>query len=283
MRIAIFADIHGKILLPFKMAALYQQVTGKKIDLILQCGDMGAFPDLQNLDKATIRHAKYDRDELGFHDDFCIKNPEIAAFLEKLNLEMICVRGNHEDHAFLDELEAKHPNAARFPIDIYEKVFLCKTGKLQTFETETQKLTFMGIGRIGDRKGRYEPEFIQEYEQQALRKFIKHHAEIDILLTHDKDDVSERGYGMAEISKVLENIFIAYHFHGHTGEPFQQRLGHNGLTYTVKIKELEFNDTGALGHGCMVILAKNQADKWQLEVVDKEIVAQVTKFNWKYL
>lgn len=70
MRIAIFADIHGKFLLPFKLVDLYQKETGNEIDLILQCGDMGAFPDIKNLDKATLRHASRDRDELGFYDDF---------------------------------------------------------------------------------------------------------------------------------------------------------------------------------------------------------------------
>ena len=55
MKIALFADIHGKFLLPFKLADLYQKKTGNKIDYILQCGDMGAYPNTKNLDKATIR------------------------------------------------------------------------------------------------------------------------------------------------------------------------------------------------------------------------------------
>lgn len=73
MRIAIFADIHGKILLPFKLVDLYQKQTGQKIDLILQCGDMGAFPNVETMDKATVRHAKHDRDELGF-SEVCLKS-----------------------------------------------------------------------------------------------------------------------------------------------------------------------------------------------------------------
>jgi predicted phosphodiesterase len=90
---------------------LYQKTTHKKVDLILQCGDIGAFPKLEKLekleklDKATLRHVKHDRDELGFHDDFTKEKSEIKAFLEELNLNMICVRGNHEDHDHLDKLE----------------------------------------------------------------------------------------------------------------------------------------------------------------------------------
>lgn len=55
LRLAIFADIHGKFLLPFKLVHHYQTLTGEKIDGILQCGDMGAFPDKNRMDKATPR------------------------------------------------------------------------------------------------------------------------------------------------------------------------------------------------------------------------------------
>lgn len=100
MRVAIFSDIHGKILLPFKLVNLYQKEKGNKIDFILQCGDMGAYQNIENLDKATIKHAQYDRDELGFYDDFTKANQSIKSFLDELNINMICVRGNHEDHDF---------------------------------------------------------------------------------------------------------------------------------------------------------------------------------------
>ena len=112
IRLALFADIHGKFLLPFKLAHHYQQTTGKSIDLIVQCGDMGAFPDKSRMDKATLRHAARDRDELGFMDDFVHAKLPIAQFLERLNLNMLCVRGNHEDHEFLDELERQSVQAA---------------------------------------------------------------------------------------------------------------------------------------------------------------------------
>ena len=35
LRLAIFADIHGKFLLPFKLVDYYQNRTGKKIDFII--------------------------------------------------------------------------------------------------------------------------------------------------------------------------------------------------------------------------------------------------------
>ncbi|MFZ4930390.1 metallophosphoesterase family protein [Chryseobacterium sp. Mn2064] len=280
MKIAIFSDIHGKILLPFKLVDLYQKETGNTIDFILQCGDMGAYPTIENLDKATIKHAQYDRDELGFHDDFTKKDPSIQSFLDQLKINMICVRGNHEDHDFLDQLENENPQSSMFPIDVYGKVFVCKSGFKQKLETENETLTFVGIGRIGDRKGRSEKRFIQDYERKAVKKLLTTKDIFDVLITHDKDDSSQRGYGMSEIRDVLDNIIFHYHFYGHTGEPFKQETDVNGITQSIKVKELEFNDTGILEKGCMVILTKENGEI-DIEIVDQKLTNRMTKYNWK--
>lgn len=280
MKIALFADIHGKILLPFKLVDLYQKETDEKIDFILQCGDMGAYPSLDNLDKATIKHAQYNRDELGFHDDFTKVKPEIKSYLEYLNINMICVRGNHEDHDFLDEIEAKYKTESRFPIDVYQRVFVCKSGIPQVIETENEKLHFVGVGRIGDRKGRTEKRFIQDYERKEMKKLYKSKSIFDILITHDKDDGSQRGFGSEDIRKLLDQVIFKYHFFGHTGEPFYQELDVNGITQSLKIKELEFNESGILEFGCMLILTKEQ-DIISLEIVPEKITNKLTQFNWK--
>lgn len=280
MRVAIFSDIHGKFLLPFKLVDLYQKETGNKIDFILQCGDMGAYPDIENLDKATKRHAQYDRDELGFYDDFTKINQSIKTFLDELNIIMICVRGNHEDHDFLDNLENESLENSLFSIDVYEKVFVCKSGLKQIVYTDDEELSFVGIGRIGDRKGRTEKQFIQDYERKVIKKLLKTKDIFDILITHDKEGSSQRGYGMAEIREVLDNVIFHYHFYGHTGEPFTQETDFNGITQSIKIKELEFNETGILEKGCMLILTKENGEL-NLEIVDQKMTNKLTKYNWK--
>lgn len=280
MRVAIFSDIHGKILLPFKLVDLYQKETGNKIDFILQCGDIGAYPNIEHLDKATIKHAQYDRDELGFYDDFTRINQNVKTFLDKLNITMICVRGNHEDHDFLDNLEKKNFQNSAFPIDIYGRVVVCKSGLKQKLETENEVLSFVGIGRIGDRKARTEKRFIQDYERKEVKKLLKTTDTFDILITHDKDDSSQRGYGMPEIREVLDNVIFYYHFYGHTGEPFKQETDFNGITESIKIKELEFNKSGILEKGSMVILKKENG-QLDIEIVDQQLMNKLTKYNWK--
>ncbi len=281
MRIVIFSDIHGKVLLPFKLADLYQTETGNKIDFILQCGDIGAYPTIENLDKATIKHAQYNRDELGFYDDFTEINTSIQSFLDRLNINMICVRGNHEDHDFLDKVEKENGQNRLFPIDIYKRVFVCKSGMKQELKTADKTLTFVGIGRIGDRKGRTEKRFIQEYEKKEIKKLLKTNETFDVLITHDKDDSSRRGYGMPEIRELLDNVIFHYHFYGHTGEPFQQEIDFNGITQSVKIKELEFNHSGILPKGCMVLLQKNAENNLIIEIAEQTLTNKLTKQNWK--
>lgn len=282
MRVAIFADIHGKILLPFKIVDLYQKETGKNIDFILQCGDIGAYPSLENLDKATLKHAKYDRDELGFHDYFTKMNPAIQLFLDTLNINMICVRGNHEDHNFLDQLEKESAEASLFPIDVYKRVFVCKSGHQLVLNAQNEHLSLVGIGRIGDRKQRSEKRFIQAYERESIQQLLQTNDAFDVLITHDKDDSSQRGYGMAEIREVLDNVLFQYHFYGHTGEAFHQEMDMNGITHSIKIKELEFNENGNLEKGCMILLTKENG-LLTLEVVDQKFTDTITKENWKLL
>lgn len=281
IRIALFSDIHGKILLPFKMVDRYQSEFNKKIDFIIQCGDIGAYPNTENLDKATIKHAKYDRDELGFHDDFTVFHPEIEHLLKKLDVKMICVRGNHEDHDFLDELEEKYPEDSLFPIDIYQHVWVCKSGEIQRFQKNEDSVTYVGLGRVGDRKNRQEKKFIQKYEFDKMKKHYKSKEVIDLFITHDSDDSSEPGYGSKEIREAMDQIPFQFHFFGHTGKPFSQHLASNGITQTIKIKELEFTDSGVLPENCMLILEKDGGE-FNLERMPLSFTNVFTKHNWKY-
>lgn len=283
IRVAIFADIHGKFLLPFKLVDYYQNLTGKKIDAIIQCGDMGVFVDKNSLDKATLRHAKKDKDELGFMMDFIKPNKDIAKFLTQLNIPMYAVRGNHEDHEFLDKLEKESDkDVPYFTIDCYDKVRVLKTGFPFILNNEQDSISFVGVGRIGDRKGRKDKKFIQNYEREQLKKLYKTCYDSDILISHDKASESIRGYGSQEIDELLNQIAFGYHFYGHTGEPFHTVMADNGITISVKIKELEFNQKGKLEDGCMIILEKEQ-ENMQINSVPLFQIIHFDKENWHNL
>ena len=82
---------------------------------------------------------------------------------------------------------------------------------------------------------------------------------------------------------MLDNIIFSYHFYGHTGEPFSLQTDENGITKSVKIKELEFDKGGLLPEGCMIILEKTGEMEIEFEKVDQKFTNQVTKHNWKYI
>ena len=173
MNIAVFADIHGRVLLAFTLCARWERETGEKIDLILQAGDLGAFPNADALDRATRSHAKADPSELGFMTDFGAYDATVAATLAQTTCPMLCVRGNHEDHVWLDGLEERSASPI-FSIDPYQRIWMLKTGVPYTLhvkqwqgqsadsernnsaqapsgsaEDDSAGLSIIGVGRIG--------------------------------------------------------------------------------------------------------------------------------------
>ncbi|OJJ19988.1 hypothetical protein BKI52_16055 [marine bacterium AO1-C] len=284
MKVAIFADLHGRLLLAFKLVERYQRETGNQVDLILQCGDVGIFPELDHLDRATIRHANRDRSELGFHDFFVTPHPKAEEVLEKLNCDMVCVRGNHEDHEFLDQLETIYPDNSLFPVDCYQRVFVCKSGHIQCIETQSGTISFVGIGRIGDRKNRDHPPFIQVYERQAIRQTIRERPTIEVLISHDVPvDMTDPGYGLKELRPILDELRPAFHFYGHTGKPYSCVLDHNKVTQSVKVAELEYKRKEVLDDGVMVILTIEDEKSPTIEIVDAPWLKEYTKSNWLYI
>jgi hypothetical protein len=147
VNIAVFADLHGRALLAFMLCARWQRESGERLTAIFQAGDLAAYPDASRLDRATMRHAQRDEDELGFLRDFIEPREEVANRLAETTCPMIFVRGNHEDHAWLDELEQRATEPS-FAIDAYQRIHCLRTGMPYTLSDDNDKLTTLGIGRI---------------------------------------------------------------------------------------------------------------------------------------
>ena len=287
MNIALFADVHGRILLAFKIVERYQRETGEHIDLILQCGDAGVFPDVSRLDKATRRIAALDGTELGFAEFFTEPRAEAEAVLDSLSCSMIFVRGNHEDHEYLDGLE-RLGDSAVFPVDCYQRLWCMKTGVIHRVKTADAQLSLLGIGRIGSPDTEVEPyqdKYIQHREQECLRQVAGE--PFDILLTHDGcRGLIRPGLGMQEIGMILERHTPAYHFFGHTGRPFERRIDANGSTISVKLSDFEWEETdrgGRLKDGCLGILRWHESTNHHFHVVAAPWLKEYTPHTWRYL
>ena len=284
MNIAVFADLHGRILLAFKLCARWQRETGEQVDLILQAGDLGAFPDEARLDKATIKHAQADPTELGFLNDFLYARPEVAAALEQTTCPMLFVRGNHEDHAWLDALE-RQADAPLFPVDAYQRIFCLKTGVPYTFSKGAETITLLGIGRIAEASN-HKPKHIQPYELEKLYQLAPQFAP-DVLLTHDSaKDAIFAGSGMDEIRLILDRYRPSYHFFGHYGGPCRQGIDANGSTTFCKLADLTWDVTDrgkVIEEGSMGLLRWTSAEQHSFEVLDQPWLKEYTAFRWKYL
>ncbi len=287
MNIAILADLHGRILLAFKVIERFQREAGISIDLILQCGDMGVFPDTSQLDKATRRIAENDTTELGFAEYFTTPTSEAEGVLERLSCDMICVRGNHEDHRYLDTLEFKS-DAPVFPIDCYRRIWCMKTGDMHHVRTGDAELRLLGIGRVGSpdtEKSPYLDKYIQKHEQDRLAAIAGD--PIDVLLTHDaRRDQIRPGIGMHEIGRTLDVHTPKYHFFGHTGRPADRWTDTNGVTICSKLSDFEWEESDRGQHlkdGCLGILRWNDSNHHQYEVVRAPWLREYTPHTWLYL
>ena len=286
MNLAVFADVHGRVLLCFKLCARWERETGERVALILQAGDLGTFPDEARLDKATIRHARDDRSELGFLDHFRRREASAEGALAQTQCPLVYVRGNHEDHAWLDALEAA-ADGPLVPVDVYQRVYCLKTGVPYTFVYGDEQINILGIGRIGPPVGERDtgkPIYLQDYEMERL--YNLDNPPVDVLLTHDaaRDSVTVR-YGLEEIRWLLNLAKPAYHFYGHTEQPLQQGLDANGATWACKLSDLTW-DTSNRGRpvnaGAMGILRWHSRDDHRFEVVEAPWLHEYTASTWLY-
>lgn len=293
MNIAIFADLHGRLLLAFKLCARWQKETGEKIDLILQAGDLGAFPVINRLDDATRKYAERDPTELGFMQHFLTYDPKVAEVLDELSCPMIFVRGNHEDHIWLDKLE-KQSEGPIFPIDAYSRVYNLRTGFPWIFQKAAEQITILGIGRVGaapESVNRKQPSYIQYEESRRVYELEK--LTIDVLLTHHsrRDFVLlERGVkikastGMPEIDTILDRDLPSYHFFGHYGGPPQVRTDLNNQTLSVKLADLHWKRGHTmLEEGSMGLLRWQSRTDHSFRVLDDPWLKEYHSSNWNTL
>jgi predicted phosphodiesterase len=284
VNIAVFADVHGRILLAFTR---WEQETGQRIDLILQAGDLGTFPDSAAQDKATRRFASADPTELGFMIDFHEFKPQVAQILERTQANLLFVRGNHEDHARLDARDEAASDAT-LPIDAYRRVWLLRTGMPYDFTIGDETLMILGVGRVGAPDGEdddQKPKYIQPREIERL--YDLGDQSIDVLLTHDaRRNFMIPGAGMDEISLLLDQAQPAYHFFGHYGGPCRITTDSTGVTRSCKLADLHWDrsERGVRVEACsMGILRWRGADDHGFIVVEEPWLREYTEHTWRHL
>jgi hypothetical protein len=294
VNVAVFADLHGKILLCFKLCARWEQETGEKIDLILQCGDAGIFPDPSRLDKATRKHAGEDPEELGYFHHFARREGELRPFalagrrreaeavLGRTGHNLVFVRGNHEDHAFLDALELGAAGPA-FPVDAYSRLYCLKTAEVFEFRAGGQALRILGIGHIGaggggDPGAARKPEPARSEERLLTLLCADRPPAVDVLVTHQPPDCEY-------VRLALDALKPRYHFFGHVRGARGPVLDSNGVTLSAKVESLGWADEPGrpLRPGVMGLLRWRGPDHHSFAVLDEPWLREYTARTWRYL
>lgn len=280
MLIAVFGDLHGKILLAYKLCQRWQKEHKEKLELILQVGDLGVWPDLTKLDKATVRHIEADENELGFLDFVNGSETLDSMFLSKDSdalPDIYFIKGNHEDFDFLNTCVDKRHTSA--PIDAYRKINYIANGRAYTHAKGNEKIIVGAFGGV-DKSTIQKPErkhpdaYFTDKEIQELSL----NREINILLTHHgsttKNDVFSE-----KINTLRTRLSPQYHFYGHMHK--EAPIIREGSTFLVQLNLLGFRkESGRLANQAFGILDWHDRDNNKFEFANDEWLKEYTKYTW---
>lgn len=293
--IAVFGDTHGHLRLMFQLCRLWQINNGVHLDGILQAGDLGFFPDVTQLDKATKRFARFDPEELGFADYFRLPQPvrtdELLertlngdpSSLETIRCNVVWCHGNHEDFAALEEVTC---GSAFSPVDAFNRLYFLRSG-------ETTDVAGVTVGAIG---GAPEGKDVDRGDRSVLGKNVSYRAfhrlrrkACDILLTH----CAPRGiggesdrFGSNLLRETVQEMQPAFHVFGHHSRPIPQAT--IDRTKCVWLNDTNFSKTrdavynGPLESGCMAIIRWRSENDNELTVINDEWFRQTTGATWRH-
>lgn len=211
--------MHGNLDNMFELCKSWERSSSRKIDYVLQTGDLGVFPNKSHVDKATLRHAERDPTELGAAD--------YLDGIKSASHKTIFVSGNHEDFDFL----RLHQNAT---IDPAGRIYHLASGGTTLLRTNEETVCVAGFGGIYPRSKRTKKlaeGLGRNYQDEAaFHRLLNIGAGIvDILLCHDGPVCKEMemSYGpdagsplVTQLIKDLTPQFVFFGHYGHPPEPF---------------------------------------------------------------
>lgn len=291
--IAVFGDTHGHLRLMFQLCRQWQLTHQKKIDVVLQCGDLGYYPNPNNLDKATQRYARKDPEELGFK--YFTKPVPMSS--DEMLREILCgpqedfntvsapvlfCHGNHEDFQSLSESVG---NTEIAPVDCFDRLFWLRPGYIH----DALGVRIAAIG--GGTEPRDAPE--DDYGLSEPWKWVNNRAvkalqtgEFNILISHTSPTgvggESDR-WGSTRLRRLVESNSPAYHFFAHHKNRIEPSC--IGTTRCYWLNDVNFDRNAKsmampLEIGCMGILSWKDETNHDFEMVDGEWIRDVNSVNW---
>lgn len=273
----VFGDLHGRILSAFRLAAAWARDHDCRIDGILQVGDLGYFPDVSRLDKATRRHAADDPLELGA---LWVAEPSQEAdrvFAEELTPEALWfTAGNHEDYAFLHSVA--HGDV--FAVDAYQRIRCIRDGHVALLPGCVRVGALWGIDGQAPVRRRHAPSHCLIQADSAARLSC---STFDVLLTHDSPlDAIIPNAGSQKILDVIQAARPAFAFFGHHKGHGHQIEGDFDATRVYHLAGMELRQSGHHAEEGSVGVLRWDGTSGSFAYVDPAWLRSFTRHNWRY-
>ncbi len=294
---AVFGDTHGHLRLMFQLCRLWQLNHETFLDGIFQCGDLGYYPNPENIDRATKRFSIKDPEELGFKfftkPEPIEKDPKLKEIIsgkesgyENINCSVYFCHGNHED---FQSLSAEVLDSDIKSIDFFEKIFWLRPGYINN--VGNVRLTTLGGGPVppntpDDDYSLDEPwKWVNNKACKSLEKTGKNN--FDILISHispkgGESTVTNR-WGSDRLRRVIDTCQPSYNFFAHHKdriEPYNientKCFWLNDVNFSRKKKGINM----PIEKGCMGVLSWNDKKKNEFKIIDDKWMEDVNFTNW---
>lgn len=235
MLIGFVGDLHGRVLHALALIVTWQKQSGRRFDMLIQVGDMGAFRDMSSLEQTANRHFALDPSQRDFVR-LMQTDADLAEALSTLGgtigTPVHFIRGNHEDFALLENLP-RDSGSGTAAVDRFGLLRYVPDGMVMTFG----KLRFAFLGGVEERS---DAAGINRGAYEALLALGP--GSIDVLVTHQGPYGSSTGFrgdihGSQMTSQLIERIRPSFQVAGHAH---------------VSAGPTRFSDTTYLGLDCVV-------------------------------
>ncbi len=241
MKIGFIGDIHARVFHTLALITAWQERTGQKLDLIIQVGDLGAYPDPSD----DVRNEKYVRQDPAELDFMRLLQAEgrIAECLHFIRANVLqspiyFIRGNHEDFDWLEAQHAQDSQESKVRVDPFDLFHYVKDGTI--WELNHVRMAFLGgiQTREHDRRS-IEPDAYANLNQLKP-------GEIDILITHDAPyGIGTNFLGHTQGSTLISDLIatitpqylIAGHYHHMNGPRAYGATTYLGLNVLVDLRD----------------------------------------------
>lgn len=269
-RYLIYGDLHGRILPAFRLAMLWEQEHGLRLDGLLQVGDLGYFPDTARLDKATARHAADDPVELGTG---LVVEPnreadDVFRGAAGPPPTLWFTAGNHED---FDALTAREGGGGRgsssFSVDAYGFVRCIRDGRVEMLPGPLRVGAVWGIDDQVPNSRRKTPERARIRERSLMGLAG---TAIDVLLSHDSPrDAVLAGSGSEGLRALINLARPSFAFFGRYGSRFGRVGDTTARTQVYELAGFEMRRSGSCAEAGSVGLLTWENGLGVFEYVDE--------------